>query len=192
MGTCRYTGASGISLMQNIEHHVTSFSFPSGRLEQHIFIYTRDSYADYKNPLTRFSTFCLTLSLLTYYNNEGKLKGNGRKQLLWEGTKMVNYGTETEKISFIYLKLKFPPRPAFMPAFNFRLRIKTYCLVFLLLCAVTYLPTFAYTPPASNRAIVNLDSTWKFNLADVSGAQNVSFNDAAWTLDKSPAYLEQP
>jgi beta-galactosidase len=99
---------------------------------------------------------------------------------------MVNYGTETEKISFIYWKLKFPPRPAFMPAFNFRLRIKKYCLVFLLLCAVTHLPTFAYTPPASNRAIVNLDSTWKFNLADVSGAQNISFNDAAWTSINLP------
>jgi beta-galactosidase len=52
---------------------------------------------------------------------------------------------------------------------------------FLLLPSVMFLTASAYTPPASNRTVVNLDSTWKFNKTDVSGAQNISFDDASWT-----------
>jgi beta-galactosidase len=56
----------------------------------------------------------------------------------------------------------------------------------LVLVLLIFLPASAYTPPISNRADVNLDTTWKFNGADVSGAQNVSFNDASWTSINLP------
>ncbi len=38
-----------------------------------------------------------------------------------------------------------------------------------------------YTPPASHRADINLNGTWKFIRSDVSGAQNVGFDDSAWS-----------
>lgn len=51
---------------------------------------------------------------------------------------------------------------------------------------VTALPAAAlsmeaatYTPPATRQQI-NLNTNWKFNRADVSGAQNPTFNDGSW------------
>ena len=38
-----------------------------------------------------------------------------------------------------------------------------------------------YTPPANNRADINLDSGWRFIQQDVSGAQATNFDDSAWT-----------
>jgi len=38
-----------------------------------------------------------------------------------------------------------------------------------------------YTPPANNRADINLDSGWRFIQQDVSGAQGTSFDDSSWT-----------
>jgi beta-galactosidase len=57
---------------------------------------------------------------------------------------------------------------------------------FLLLSAAIAFSVSGYTPPASNRVSENLNSTWKFNRADVSEARNVSFNDAAWTSINLP------
>ncbi|MBA3822715.1 MAG: glycoside hydrolase family 2 protein [Ktedonobacterales bacterium] len=37
-----------------------------------------------------------------------------------------------------------------------------------------------YTPPPSDRADTLIDSSWRFHLGDVSGAQNPSFDDASW------------
>jgi beta-galactosidase len=38
-----------------------------------------------------------------------------------------------------------------------------------------------YTPPANNRADINLDSGWRFIQQDVSGAQATNFDDSSWT-----------
>lgn len=38
-----------------------------------------------------------------------------------------------------------------------------------------------YSPPASSRADINLDSGWRFIRQDTNGAQNVSFDDSSWT-----------
>ena len=38
-----------------------------------------------------------------------------------------------------------------------------------------------YTPPASSRLDLNLDSSWRFIRQDTAGAQNVSFDDSSWT-----------
>ena len=39
----------------------------------------------------------------------------------------------------------------------------------------------AYTPPASNRADLSLNDSWKFILADVPAATNVVFDDSFWS-----------
>ena len=58
--------------------------------------------------------------------------------------------------------------------------------------ALILLPVFlfqhamAYTPPASTRATVNLDSSLKFIRQDATNAQTVSFGDAAWTTLNLP------
>lgn len=39
----------------------------------------------------------------------------------------------------------------------------------------------SYSPPASPRVDINLDSSWRFIRQDVSGAQNVAFDDSGWT-----------
>jgi beta-galactosidase len=56
--------------------------------------------------------------------------------------------------------------------------------IFLTFTSITTNIQAAYTPPANNRIRFNLDYDWKFIKQDVSGAQNVSFNDSAW-LDVS-------
>src|SRR5688572_7199977 len=38
-----------------------------------------------------------------------------------------------------------------------------------------------YTPPASNRVDLNLNSAWKYRKGDVAGAQNITFDDSSWT-----------
>lgn len=43
-----------------------------------------------------------------------------------------------------------------------------------------------FTPPASNRADLILNDTWKFNRADVAGAENVGFDDSAWAAISLP------
>jgi beta-galactosidase len=64
--------------------------------------------------------------------------------------------------------------------------MKKIVLISLIIGAVLSLSTSAYTPPLSNRTVINLDTSWKFNRADVAGAQNVSFIDAAWTSINLP------
>jgi len=39
----------------------------------------------------------------------------------------------------------------------------------------------SYTPPANNRADINLDSNWQYIQQDVSGAQATNFDDSSWT-----------
>ncbi|MBN2036723.1 MAG: beta galactosidase jelly roll domain-containing protein [Chitinispirillaceae bacterium] len=51
---------------------------------------------------------------------------------------------------------------------------------FLALFTAFLLQASAYTPPASNRIVESLNQTWKFHRSEVSGAQNVSFDDASW------------
>jgi beta-galactosidase len=43
-----------------------------------------------------------------------------------------------------------------------------------------------YMAPASNRADLNLDSSWQFNLGDVTGAQNTNFDDSSWITISLP------
>ena len=43
-----------------------------------------------------------------------------------------------------------------------------------------------YTVPANERVDVNLDSSWRFIRQDVAGAQNVGFDDSAWTVVNLP------
>ncbi|HUJ71905.1 MAG TPA: glycoside hydrolase family 2 TIM barrel-domain containing protein [Verrucomicrobiae bacterium] len=43
-----------------------------------------------------------------------------------------------------------------------------------------------YTPPTSNRSDFTLNDSWKFNRADVVGAQNPGFDDSAWTAITLP------
>jgi beta-galactosidase len=38
-----------------------------------------------------------------------------------------------------------------------------------------------YSPPASSRLDINLDSSWRFMQQDVAGAQTTGFNDSSWT-----------
>ncbi len=53
--------------------------------------------------------------------------------------------------------------------------------IFLTCSFVTTNIQAAYTPPANNRVRFNMDYDWKFIKQDVSGAQNVSFNDSTWS-----------
>lgn len=43
-----------------------------------------------------------------------------------------------------------------------------------------------YTLPTSNRADLTLNDSWKFNRADVAGAQNVGFDDSSWSAITLP------
>ena len=43
-----------------------------------------------------------------------------------------------------------------------------------------------YTPPANHRADILLDAGWRFVRQDVSGAQNVGFDDSAWAIVSLP------
>src|ERR1035441_6019292 len=43
-----------------------------------------------------------------------------------------------------------------------------------------------YVPPANNRADILLDVGWRFIRQDVSGAQNVGFDDSAWSVLNLP------
>lgn len=69
---------------------------------------------------------------------------------------------------------------------NIRMFFKLGVLV--LIAALFFVPVAfaAYTPPANNRVDLDLNSTWKFYKGDVSGAQNVSFNDSSWTSINIP------
>lgn len=48
-----------------------------------------------------------------------------------------------------------------------------------------------FNPPRT-RTILNLNKTWKFNKQDISGAQAVGYNDAAWASVNLPHSFEQP
>ena len=43
-----------------------------------------------------------------------------------------------------------------------------------------------YTPPTNNRADILLDVGWRFIRQDVSGTQNVGFDDSAWSVLNLP------
>jgi beta-galactosidase len=72
------------------------------------------------------------------------------------------------------------------PIAPYRKTGKTTCFtgVLLLWLIVSYVS--AYTPPASNRVLINIDTSWKFNRADAANAQTSAFNDAAWTTINLP------
>jgi len=46
--------------------------------------------------------------------------------------------------------------------------------------------TAAYAPPASPRAKLNFDPSWKFIRSDVPGAEAPGFDDSAWTTVSTP------
>ena len=43
-----------------------------------------------------------------------------------------------------------------------------------------------YTPPATHRAVLSLDASWRFIRQDVAGAQTNGFDDSAWSLVNLP------
>ncbi len=43
-----------------------------------------------------------------------------------------------------------------------------------------------FQPPQTNRSKVNINTNWKFNLGDVTGAQAATFSDAAWSTVHLP------
>ncbi len=43
-----------------------------------------------------------------------------------------------------------------------------------------------FQPPQTNRLKVNINTNWKFNLGDVTGAQAATFSDAAWSTVHLP------
>ncbi len=49
-----------------------------------------------------------------------------------------------------------------------------------------------YSPPASARVDMSLDSGWKFIQQDVAGAQSVNFNDSSWTNVTVPHVWDIP
>ncbi len=49
-----------------------------------------------------------------------------------------------------------------------------------------------YTPPANNRADINLDSSWRFIQQDVTGAQATNFDDSSWTSLNLPHTWDIP
>src|SRR5205823_3501022 len=57
----------------------------------------------------------------------------------------------------------------------------------LFLVAMT-LPVWSqtYTPPATHRADLSLDASWRFLRQDVPGAQTNGFDDSAWSLVNLP------
>ena len=46
--------------------------------------------------------------------------------------------------------------------------------------------TQGYEPPVSPRVDIKLDTDWKFNRSDISGAESVSFNDTGWSTVALP------
>ena len=61
----------------------------------------------------------------------------------------------------------------------------------LLVCVVLPLETVpsvfaAYTPPASNRVVFNFNLDWKFIKQNVTGAEQVSYNDSSWATVSLP------
>lgn len=65
--------------------------------------------------------------------------------------------------------------------------------VTLALCAIVGLGVWVpsahaatYTPPTSNRAELSLDTGWKFKQGNVSGAEQVGFNDSSWSTINLP------
>ena len=61
----------------------------------------------------------------------------------------------------------------------------------LLVCVVLPLQTVpsvfaAYTPPASNRVVFNFNLDWKFMKQNVTGAEQVSFDDSSWAMVSAP------
>jgi len=66
--------------------------------------------------------------------------------------------------------------------------MKSSFMLFILVCSFV-LPlsaTGTYIPPQNNRIKYNLNYDWKFNKADVTNSQLVSFNDAAWKTVSLP------
>lgn len=63
-----------------------------------------------------------------------------------------------------------------------------FAAIFFALAAQNCASTFAagYTPPATHRVDVNMDDGWRFIRADVPGAQEPGFDDAAWTFLSLP------
>ena len=62
--------------------------------------------------------------------------------------------------------------------------VMNICLI--LLCTVASITAQPYTPPASHRADIILDSGWQFIRQDVPDAQSASFNDSTWTTLNLP------
>ncbi len=60
-------------------------------------------------------------------------------------------------------------------------RVRSGVLLGWLLLLAVQLPGQVYTPPVNQRADVSLDSGWRFIRQDVTGAQNVGFDDSSWT-----------
>src|SRR5437762_14121684 len=59
-----------------------------------------------------------------------------------------------------------------------------WCL--LLLALASPIRGQTYIPPATHRADLNLDASWRFIRQDVAGAQAVSFDDSAWSVVSLP------
>jgi len=51
----------------------------------------------------------------------------------------------------------------------------------LILCTAFSLAARSYTPPASHRVDVIVDSNWRFTRQDIAGAQAIEFDDSSWT-----------
>jgi beta-galactosidase len=62
----------------------------------------------------------------------------------------------------------------------------------LLLVGGIFASGWALYAPQRTRAVFNINKTWKFIKQDVSGAQAVGFNDAAWSPVNLPHSFEQP
>ena len=69
---------------------------------------------------------------------------------------------------------------------SFKIFVKLGVLVFI--AGLLFIPVAmaAYTPPANNRADLDLNSTWKFNKSDVAGAEGITFNDSSWSAVNLP------
>jgi beta-galactosidase len=57
---------------------------------------------------------------------------------------------------------------------------------------MAFLQAQSYTPPASQRVDISLDSGWKFIQQDVSGAQAINFDDSSWTNVTLPHVWDIP
>lgn len=66
-------------------------------------------------------------------------------------------------------------------------------LLTLVLCMIlvfgTLVPTAhaaTYTPPTSNRVELGLDTGWKFRQGNVSGTEQITFDDSSWSTINLP------